>query len=68
MATDLPFVTAPWLQAYVTPAEQHSPEMDDAFVAELLAAHYVVIAAPVYNYNVPAALKAGPDIKEAAAG
>ena len=44
METDLPFVTAPWLQAYFTPAEQHSPEMrdalrlSDALVAELLAA------------------------------
>ena len=25
METDLPFVTAPWLQAYFTPAELHSP-------------------------------------------
>ena len=30
METDLPFVTAPWLQAYFTPAEQHSPEMKQA--------------------------------------
>lgn len=25
MRTDLPFVTAPWLQAYLKPAEQRSP-------------------------------------------
>ena len=67
METDLPFVTAPWLQAYFTPAEQHSPEMkealrlSDALVAELLAADHLVIATPVYNYNVPAALKAWVD-------
>lgn len=24
-ATELPFVNAPWLQAYFTPPEQHSP-------------------------------------------
>ena len=67
METDLPFVTAPWLQAYFTPAERHSPEMKEALrlsdelVAELLAADDLVIATPVYNYNVPAALKAWID-------
>tara|TARA_R110002167_G_scaffold117422_4_gene293388 strand:- start:2454 stop:3068 length:615 start_codon:yes stop_codon:yes gene_type:complete len=67
METDLAFVNAPWLQAYFTPAEQHSPEMkaalrlSDDLVAELIAADHVVIATPVYNYNVPAALKAWID-------
>ena len=67
METELPFVTAPWLQAYFTPPEQHSPEMkqalqlSDELVAELLAADHVVIATPVYNYNIPAALKAWID-------
>jgi FMN-dependent NADH-azoreductase len=67
METDLPFVNAPWLQAYFTPAEQHSPEMKEALrlsnelVGEILAADHVVIATPVYNYNVPAALKAWID-------
>lgn len=67
METDLPFVTAPWLHAYFTPSEQHTPEMkevlslSDELVAELLAADHVVIATPVYNYNVPAALKAWVD-------
>ena len=67
METDLPFVNAPWLQAYFTPPEQHSREMkavlhlSDTLVAELLAADHLVIATPVYNYNVPAALKAWID-------
>lgn len=67
MNTDLPFVTAPWLQAYFTPPEQQSPEMKEAMrlsdelVAELLVADHLVIATPVYNYNVPAALKAWID-------
>ena len=30
METDLAFVTAPWLQAYFMPPEQHSPEMKEA--------------------------------------
>ncbi len=67
METDLPFVTAPWLQAYFTSPDQHSPEMkevlrlSDELVAELLATDHLVIATPVYNYNVPAALKAWID-------
>ncbi len=67
METELPFVNAPWLQAYFTPPEQHSAEMksvlrlSDELVAELLAADHLVIATPVYNYNVPAALKAWID-------
>lgn len=67
MKTDLPFVTAPWLQAYFTPTELHSPEMKEALrlsdelVDELLAADHIVIATPVYNYNIPAALKAWVD-------
>ena len=67
METDLPFVTAPWLQAYFTPSDQHTPEMKEAIslsdelVAELIAADHIVIATPVYNYNVPAALKAWID-------
>ena len=67
METHLPFVTAPWLQAYFTPPQQHSSEMKEALrlsdelVGEILAADHIVIATPVYNYNVPAALKAWVD-------
>ncbi len=67
METGLQFVTAPWLEAYFTPAEHHSHKMkdalrlSDALVAELLAADHIVISTPVYNYNVPAVLKAWVD-------
>lgn len=67
-AATLPFVTAPWLQAYFTPPEHQSREMkdalrlSDALVAEVLAADHIVIATPVYNFNVPAALKAWVDL------
>ena len=63
----LEFVTAPWLQAYFTPPENHTAEMkqalslSDRLVEELLAADHIVIATPVYNYNVPAVLKAWVD-------
>ncbi|HEY1394543.1 FMN-dependent NADH-azoreductase [Roseateles sp.] len=62
-----PFVEASWLQAYFTPPPQQSPAMkaalrlSDELVAELLAADHIAIATPVYNYNVPASLKAWID-------
>src|SRR4051812_2047952 len=64
MKTELPFVNLPWLGAYFTPAEQLTTEMknllrlSDELVAELLAADDIAIGTPVYNYNVPAVLKA----------
>lgn len=64
MKTELVFANLPWLQAYFTPAERHTPEMaallrlSDELVAELLAADDLAIGTPVYNYNVPAVLKA----------
>lgn len=63
----LSFVTAPWLQAYFTPPAEQSQAMkeelrlSDELVAELLAADHLVISTPVYNYNVPASLKAWVD-------
>ncbi len=64
MKSALPFVDLPWLGAYFTPVEQHTPAMkellrlSDELVAELLAADDIVIGTPVYNYNIPAVLKA----------
>ena len=63
----LSFVTAPWLQAYFTPPADQSQAMkeelrlSDELVAELLVAEHLVISTPVYNYNVPASLKAWVD-------
>lgn len=65
--TDLTFISAPWLHAYFTPPDQHTPAMkealalSDTLVSELLAADHLCIATPVYNYNVPASLKAWID-------
>lgn len=65
--TALRFVDAAWLRAYFTPPLQHSAEMlatlhlSNELVAELLAADHIVIATPVYNYNVPASLKSWID-------
>ena len=65
--TPLRFVDAAWLHAYFTPLAQQSAAMQEALrlsdqlVAEVLAADHIVIATPVYNYNVPAILKAWVD-------
>lgn len=62
-----PHVTMPWLSAYFTPPQARTSEMmeqlslSDTLVAELLAAEELVIATPVYNYNIPASLKAWVD-------
>ena len=65
--TTLPFVDLPWIAGAYTPAEQHSPEMKQALaisnelIAELQAADHIVIGAPMYNFAVPAILKAWID-------
>ncbi len=65
--TPLEFVTAPWLRAYFTPPDQHDAEMkaalalSDRLAAEVLEADEIVIATPIYNYNVPAIVKAWID-------
>ena len=62
-ASGLQFTDANWLAAYFTPPDRQSDAMhaalalSDTLVAELLQADMVVIATPVYNYNVPAVLK-----------
>ena len=62
--TDLPFVDLPWIAgAYSTP-DQHTPEqkasikVSDDLIAELLASDHILIATPMYNFSIPAALKA----------
>ena len=63
----LPYVDLPWITgAYSTP-DQHTPEaaaaikVSDELIAELLSADRILIASPMYNFNVPAALKAWID-------
>lgn len=51
------------LQALFTPEDARTPEqarrvaMDDALIEEIQAADVVVLAVPMYNFGVPAALK-----------
>lgn len=62
--TNLNFITAPWLNAYFTPPElqpiamKETLSLSDKLIEELLIADHILIATPVYNYNIPASLKA----------
>ncbi len=64
MQTELPWVDLPWIGGAFTPAEQHSEEMkkaiqvSDDFIAELKTADEIVIGTPMYNFSIPAILKA----------
>lgn len=67
-AAGLPFIDADWIGANFTPAEQRSDTqqrvlaLSNALVQELVDADILVIAAPVYNFSVPASLKAWIDL------
>ena len=64
----LPFVDDAWINANFTAPEERSAGQraalaeSDALVAELKAADVVVIGSPIYNFGVPAALKAWIDM------
>ena len=65
--TDLPFVDLPWIAGAYTPADKHSAEMKKALeisnelIAELEAADTIVIGTSMYNFSIPAILKAWID-------
>jgi FMN-dependent NADH-azoreductase len=60
----VPHVDETWIAGAYLPPENQSPEMkdrmktSDMLVDELIAADYVVLGAPMYNFNVPSTLKA----------
>ncbi|MEE4377570.1 MAG: NAD(P)H-dependent oxidoreductase [Candidatus Competibacteraceae bacterium] len=64
----LPFVDAEWIAANFTAEEQRTEQqqaklaVSDALVAELEQADVLVIGAPIYNFGVPATLKAWIDM------
>ncbi|MFA9439857.1 MAG: FMN-dependent NADH-azoreductase [Rhodocyclaceae bacterium] len=66
-ANPLPPLDEAALGALFTPAEQRSAEqaarvaIDDAVIAEVQAADYVVLGVPMYNFGVPIQLKAWID-------
>ena len=68
LADGVPFVDQAWIEANFTPTESRSAEQrealsySDSLVAELQQADVVVIGAPLYNFSIPAALKAWIDM------
>lgn len=62
--TPPPFVDFAWIGGAFTPRDQHSPgniaamKISDELVAELQAADQIVIGTPMFNFSIPAVLKA----------
>lgn len=63
----LPFIDADWIGANFTPAENRTETqkqtlaLSDSLIEELRAADTLVIGTPVYNFGIPATLKAWVD-------
>jgi FMN-dependent NADH-azoreductase len=68
VAQGLPFVDQAWIEANFTPVEDRTPEQQallagsDALAQELVDADVLVIGVPLYNFGIPAALKAWIDM------
>ena len=66
--TQLPFVGVPWIGGVFVPPESRSAEqrealrVSDELIAELFAADHILIGTPMYNFAVPANLKAWIDL------
>ncbi|WGH79993.1 FMN-dependent NADH-azoreductase [Jannaschia ovalis] len=64
----LPQITGTWVASNFTPAAERTPEqaaalaLSDDLIAELEAADTVLIGLPIYNFGVPASLKAWIDL------
>ncbi|PWQ94848.1 FMN-dependent NADH-azoreductase [Leucothrix arctica] len=67
LLTPVPQIDEQWIGANFTPLEQRSAEQNEKLslsnelVAQLDAADVIVIGVPVYNFGIPAALKAWVD-------
>ncbi|MEL6516554.1 MAG: NAD(P)H-dependent oxidoreductase [Pseudomonadota bacterium] len=67
LTTPVPQISEAWVAANFTPADQRSADqvatlaVSDTLVGELQAADTIVIGLPIYNFGVPAALKAWID-------
>ena len=64
----MPYVGVPWITGIFLEAGKHTPEMrealaiSDELIAELFAADEILIGTPMYNFTVPANLKAWIDL------
>lgn len=68
LADGLPFIDQAWVEANLTDPDQRTPAQQatlaasDGLIEELDSADAIVVTAPVYNFSVPAALKAWIDM------
>lgn len=68
LANGLPLINEEWVGANFTPADARTDaqntalELSDSLIGEIRAADVLVIGLPVYNFGVPAALKAWIDL------
>lgn len=68
LAEGLPLIDEAWIGANFTPAADRTPEqtqtlaLSDTLIAEIEATDTLVIGLPIYNFGVPAALKAWIDL------
>jgi len=67
LAVAIPTIDAEWLAANWTPQDQRTEAqrdtlaLSDSLIAELTAADTLVIGTPIYNFGIPATLKAWID-------
>jgi FMN-dependent NADH-azoreductase len=65
--TKIPYVDLPWIAGAFSAPDQHTAEhkaalkLSDEFIGEFLSADEVVITTPMYNFGIPAVLKAWID-------
>ncbi len=68
LADGIPLINENWINANFTPEEDRTAEqletlaLSDALVGELMESDTLVIGLPIYNFGVPAALKAWIDL------
>ncbi|MDJ0812894.1 MAG: NAD(P)H-dependent oxidoreductase [Woeseiaceae bacterium] len=68
LSQGIPLVDEGWIQANFTPEDERTRDqrealgVSDVLVEELQAADVIVIGSPIYNFGVPAALKAWIDM------
>lgn len=68
LATPLPVITGDWVGANFTPAtdrdsvQRDTLALSDQLVEEISSADVIVIGTPIYNFSVPANLKAWIDL------
>lgn len=67
VAAGIPFIDETWVAANFTPVEARNSEqrakleLSDELIGEINAADTLVIATPIYNFGIPATLKAWVD-------